>query len=259
MIKAVFFDVDGTLVSHKSKSVPESAKSALEILRKKGIKVFLSTGRHIRELKKLPTNDIKFDGYVLLNGQIGLDENQNMIFSHAFEEDDVKVLLDIFHKKEYPFVLVNKDGHYMNFVNEFVEIAMEGVSSPIPPIREYQGEDLYQATVFILPEEDESFQSKLPAGCKMARWGTHGADIIAARGGKAVGMQFFSKLLGILPEEIMAFGDAQNDIDMLKYAGNGIAMGNAEECLKDVADYVTTDVDDNGVWNALCKYGILES
>ena len=258
MIKAVFFDVDGTLVSHKSKSIPDSAKQALITLRKKGIKVFLSTGRHIRELKNMPTNEVEFDGYILLNGQLGLDENQNIVFSNAFSKEDVDGLLDIFYKKEYPFVLVNAEGHYMNYINEFVEIAMEGVSTPIPPIREYQGEDLYQATVFVLPEEDENFSKKLPRGCKMARWGTHGADIIATEGGKAVGMKFFSELLGILPEEMMAFGDAQNDIDMIEYAGIGIAMGNGEECLKQIADYVTSDVDENGVFNALHNYNLLD-
>ena len=257
MIKAVFLDVDGTLVSHKSKSVPGSAKEALERLRKKGIKVFLATGRHIHELKNMPTGGIEFDGYVLLNGQIGLDGKQNMIFSHPFEEEDVKGLLEIFYANEYPFVLVNKDGHYMNYVNGFVETALAGVSTPIPPVRAYEGEELYQATVFIPPMEDEIFTSKLPKGCKMARWGSHGADIIAAEGGKAVGMKFFGEALGILPEEMMAFGDAQNDMDMIEYAGIGIAMGNGEECLKEIADYVTTDVDDNGVMLALHKFGIL--
>ena len=257
MIKAVFFDVDGTLVSHKSKSIPDSAKEALDRLREKGIKVFLSTGRHIRELKNMPTNGIEFDGYILLNGQICLDADKNMIYSNAFGKEDVDGMLKIFHGKEYPFVLVNKDGHYMNFVNEFVEVAMAGVSTAIPPIREYKGEELYQATVFILPEEDEEFTNKLPQGCKMARWGTHGADIIAAEGGKAVGMHFFSELLGILPEEMMAFGDAQNDMDMLEYAGIGIAMGNAEEGLKEIADYVTMSVDENGIQFALQKFGII--
>lgn len=257
MIKAVFLDVDGTLVSHKSKSVPESAKEALECLRKKGIKVFLSTGRHIHELKNMPTNGIEFDGYVLLNGQIGLDEKQNMIFSHPFEKEDVEGLLEIFRAKEYPFVLVNKEGHYMNYVNEFVETALAGVSTPIPSIRDYKGEMLYQATVFVPPEEDETFISKLPKGCKMARWGSHGADIIAVEGGKAVGMKFFGELLGILPEEMMAFGDAQNDMDMIEYAGIGIAMGNGEEVVKQIADYVTTDVDDNGILSALQKFGML--
>lgn len=257
MIKAVFFDVDGTLVSHTSKSVPESARIALNKLREKGIKVILSTGRHIHELENMPTNDIDFDGYILLNGQLGLDENKKLIFSNAFGKEDADGLAEIFRNKEYPFALVNKDGHYMNFVNKLVEVALAGVSTPIPIIKEYEGEDLFQATVFILPERDAEFSKILPCGCKLARWSVHGADIIAADGGKAVGMQFFAKELGILPEEMMAFGDAQNDIDMIQYAGVGIAMGNAEEDLKQVADYVTTDVDQDGIRNALKEYGLL--
>ena len=257
MIKAVFFDVDGTLVSHKSKSVPQSAIKAIERLHEKGIKVFLSTGRHIHELKDMPTNGIEFDGYIILNGQIGLDEKQNMIFSHSFKKEDVDGLLGIFHKKEYPFALVNKEGHYMNYVNEYVEVAMAGVSTPVPPIRDYEGEDLYQATVFIPTEEEEIFASKLPKGCKMARWGSHGVDIIATEGGKAVGMKFFGELLGILPEEMMAFGDAQNDLDMIEYAGIGVAMGNAEDELKQIADYVTADVEGDGVLKALQKFNVL--
>jgi len=257
MIKAVFFDVDGTLVSHKTKTVPESARKAVESLRERGIKVLLSTGRHIHELKNMPTHDMEFDGYIILNGQVGLDGQKNIIFSHPFEKEDVDGLLQIFEKKEYPFVLVNKDGHYMNYVNELVEVAMESVSTPIPPIREYRGEALYQATVFITPKEDAVFEGKLPKGCKMARWGEHGADIIAKEGGKAIGMKFFSEKWGILPEEMMAFGDAWNDLDMIEYAGVGIAMGNAKECLKEIADDVTTDVDQDGIWNALKKYGLL--
>ncbi|MBR5597457.1 MAG: Cof-type HAD-IIB family hydrolase [Lachnospiraceae bacterium] len=258
MIKAVFFDVDGTLVSHKSKSVPESAKKALAKLREQGILVFLATGRHVHELKKMPIDDMVFDGYVLLNGQLCLDANKNIIFSHSFSEEDVKGLLEIFHGDEYAIVLVNKDCHYMNFVDELTLIGLESVSTPVPMIRAYEGEELYQATVFILPENDEEFEKRLPPGCKLARWGSHGADIIARDGGKAVGMRFFSEFLGITSEEMMAFGDAQNDMDMLEYAGIGIAMGNAEDCLKEIANDVTTDVDADGVLNALVKYGILK-
>ena len=257
MIKAVFFDVDGTLVSHKSKSVPESAKEALDKLREKGIKVLLCTGRNVPELKNLPTQELTFDGYVILNGQIGLDENQNMIFSNPFKKEDVERLTEIFDKKEYPFMLVNTEGHYINFINEQVEIALGNISTPAPRIYQYEGENIYQATVFLSPEEDEIFAKKLTKGCKLVRWGAHGSDIIVAEGGKANGMKFFGERFGILPEEMMAFGDAQNDIDMIQYAGIGVAMGNGEECVKQVADYVTTSVDDDGVENALKEYGIL--
>ena len=58
---------------------------------------------------------------------------------------------------------------------------------------------------------------------------------------------------GITEQEIIAFGDAENDLEMLQYAGIGVAMGNANEELKMIADYVTTDVDDDGIWNA-CKH-----
>lgn len=257
MIKAVFFDVDGTLVSHKSKSVPESAKKAIYQLREKGIKVLLATGRHIKELKHLPTQGMEFDGYILLNGQLGLDKDKKVIFSHSFCREDVEGLLRIFNGSEYAFVLVNEEGHYMNFVDDMTRIALKSVSTAIPPVREYQGEALYQATAFILPDQDEEFSKILPKGCKLARWGSHGADIIAADGGKSIGMKFFEEYFGITREEIMAFGDAQNDIDMIEYAGVGIAMGNAEDCLKQIADDVTSDVDDNGVWNALEKYGLI--
>ena len=256
-IKAIFFDVDGTLVSHKSKSVPESAKAALEELRKKGVKIFLSTGRHIHELKEMPTEEMEFDGYIILNGQIVLDGKRNLIFSHPFGKEDTEELVEIFKKKEYPFVLVNSEGHYMNLVNQIVEIGLASVSTPIPPIKEYGGEELYQATVFITAQEDESFSKILPGGCKIARWGEHGADVIAKDGGKAIGMKYFTEALGILPEEMMAFGDAQNDMDMITYAGIGVAMGNAKECVKEVADYVTDSVDEDGIVNALRYYGLL--
>ncbi len=257
MIKAVFFDVDGTLVSHKTKSVSESSRKAIQKLKEQGIKVFLSTGRHIHTLEKLPTHDIEFDGYIILNGQIGLDAEKKMIFSNPFGKTELERLVEIFNSKQYPFVLVNEDGHYINYADEVTKIAMAGVSTAVPPIREYRGEPLYQACVFLLPEYDEEFAKVLPEGCKLARWGIHGADIIDANGGKSVGMQFFGKLLGINPEEMMAFGDAQNDIDMIEYAGIGIAMGNAEECLKQIADDVTTSVDDDGVCNALIKHGLI--
>ena len=139
MIKAVFFDVDGTLVSHKTKSVPQSAVEAVNALRNKGIKVYLSTGRHMRELRQMPTQNMEFDGYIIMNGQMGLDQHKNVIFSNPFEEQDRAGLVEIFQRKEYPMSLVNEEGHYMNFVNQLVENALSGVSTAVPPVNKYVG------------------------------------------------------------------------------------------------------------------------
>ena len=61
------------------------------------------------------------------------------------------------------------------------------------------------------------------------------------------------KYYGLTKEEIIAFGDGENDLEMLAFAGVGVAMGNADEEVKEVADYVTTEIDDDGIWNA-CKH-----
>ena len=70
MIRAAFFDVDGTLLSHKTKSVPESTREALAKLREKGILCIIATGRQYIQLGKLPVGDIPFDAYITVNGQM---------------------------------------------------------------------------------------------------------------------------------------------------------------------------------------------
>ena len=76
-------------------------------------------------------------------------------------------------------------------------------------------------------------------------------------GGKSAGMQIFLDKYGFNRSESMAFGDGENDKEMLEYAGIGVAMGNAKDSVKAVADYVTDSVDDNGIENALRHFGLI--
>ena len=72
------------------------------------------------------------------------------------------------------------------------------------------------------------------------------------------GIKRYLELTGIRREEIIAFGDAENDLDMIQYAGIGVAMGNAKEAVKEVADYVTDDIDDDGIEKALKHLGLID-
>ena len=101
-------------------------------------------------------------------------------------------------------------------------------------------------TTFFYPEE-----------CRFTRWCDGGVDIISDQGGKTEGIKYFCDQYDISREEIMAFGDAENDIDMLRYAGIGVAMGNAEDTVRKCADYVTDSVDDGGIRNALKHFQVL--
>ncbi|MFQ7397139.1 MAG: HAD family hydrolase [Neglectibacter sp.] len=81
MIKAIFFDVDGTLLSHRTGRISPHTRACIRALRAGGTLVFLSTGRHILELRSLPVGEMAFDGYITLNGQLCLDSSQRQLSS----------------------------------------------------------------------------------------------------------------------------------------------------------------------------------
>lgn len=256
MIKAAFFDVDGTVYSHESNSVPESTLKALNGLRAKGIKTFLATGRHFSEIDKFPVGKIPFDGYVMLTGQLCTDGDRNVIFGNAIEGGDAQYLLTAFENKEMPIMLVEKDRLYVNLVNDIVINGQAEISSPIPEVQEYEGAPVYQIICYGGKELERELTPKLP-NCKITRWSPFGIDVISKTGGKVTGIKKMLELYNIRQDEVIAFGDGENDMEMLEFAGIGVAMGNAEEEVKAVADYVTADIDDDGVLKALQHFKIL--
>ena len=252
MIKAAFFDIDGTLFSHTIHAIPESTKRTVKLLREKGIKVFIATGRSLKETKRVPLGDMKFDGYVTLNGQICLDAEEKILFEAPIKGEDGAYLLDAFVNKKFPLAIVEKERIYINYIDDSVIRAQKSVNIPLLPIKEYQGAPIYQFIGYMNREETGKIAPKIP-NCKITRWYDEGIDIISKDGGKANGIQKVLEFYGMTKKEIIAFGDSDNDMDMLEFAGIGVAMGNAEESVKAVADYVTTDIDEDGIWNA-CRH-----
>lgn len=256
-IKGAFFDIDGTLISHKDGSVPEDTRLALRKLKEQGIRIFTSTGRHILEFAQLPVNDIAFDGYVLLNGQLCLNHRREVLSGSPIEESDILEILPLFEERKLPIAFVEKDRLYINVIDKRVEAAQRAISSELPPLGEYRkGEPVYLVNVFSEREKAYEVLARMPH-CKLTWWTEYGTDIIAKSGGKVMGMKQMLEIHGIRPEETIAFGDGENDVDMIEFAGIGVAMGNGEELVKERADYVTDDVDAGGILHALRHYGIL--
>ena len=108
-IKAIFFDIDGTLVSHKQGKVPESAGRALKALRENGIMIILASGRHKIDLDELPVKDMEFDGYLALNGQLLLDSNREMYSGLNIDEEEMKILAGIFKARKIPFAFMTEN------------------------------------------------------------------------------------------------------------------------------------------------------
>lgn len=256
MIKAAFFDVDGTLLSHKTRQVPPSARAAVEKLRASGVKCIVATGRQIKEMRKLPVGDIPFDGYITLNGQLLLDENGNVLHGTPLTGKAKEYLLRLYKEKTIPALLVEVEDVYLNFVDDRVRLVQAAISSAIPPLGEYSGREIYQVCAYLSPGEEEIL-APIADDCVMTRWNLGGMDIIAKGGGKVAGIQRYLEANGIKPEETIAFGDGENDMDMLRFAGIGVAMGNAWENVKACADYVTADIDDDGIEKALKHFELI--
>lgn len=256
MIKAAFFDVDGTLFSHKTKQIPPSAREALDKLRARGIRCVISTGRMIQEMDRLPIGDVTFDAYITMNGQLTLDNNKRPLYGMPLNGVARDFALRVFEEKKIPVILVEQPRLYLNFESQRVTEIQAAISSKVPPVGEYAGADFYQACIYIPPEQ-EYILDPIREHCEITRWNPGSVDVIARGGGKRNAICLYLEKNGIAPEETIAFGDGENDMGMLQLAGIGVALGNAEEQVKAIADYVTDDIDEDGLANALKHFGLI--
>lgn len=261
MIKAIFFDVDGTLVSFRQKILSDQLMEDLPALRAKGIKLFLSTGRAIQDLENTGMlRGVEFDGYVTLNGQYCQGADGTVYRDAPIEMSDLRgayqVLVD---HPQLPALMEGNGESYLTVINDRVRKVYEFLHTDLYPVRgpEWLLEGkVYQFVPLVNPEEETLFLDAMP-GCLHTRWHSEGIDIIPRNGGKVIGVQAVLSHFGWAAEEVMAFGDGENDAGMLKLAGIGVAMGNGMDSLKSIADHVTDDVEHGGVSNALRHFGLL--
>ena len=256
MIKAAFFDVDGTLLSYKTKQVCPSAKAAIAALQAQGILCIVATGRHMIQMSKLPVADIPFDAYVMLNGQLVLDKEQNVLFGVPIEGRAKEFLVEKFNDHTYPAVLVERDQMYLNCVTDHVLDVNKRMSIALLPLSDYRGGDIYQICAYLRPE-DEYLVEPIKEDCVLTGWHYGGKDIIAGGGGKMIGIKRYLDMIGIKPEETIAFGDAENDLDMIRFAGIGVAMGNASPKLKELADDICGHVAEEGIYHYCLEHGLI--
>lgn len=258
MVKAIFFDIDGTLVSFKTHTIPESTRNALKELKKKGIKLFIATGRPNLLINNLC--DLEFDGYITLNGSHCFTSNNEDIYKGTIPADDIERVIEYHKTNNYPFVFVHDNQWFITNIDKSVDDICNLIEIPAPPvapIEEARGKEILQIMGYFPESADEEIFGKILTHCESMRWHPLFADIICKGTSKSKGIDEVIKYYGIKLDETMAFGDGGNDIPMLKHAGISVAMGNASDKVKAAAQYVTTSVDDDGILNALKHFNVL--
>lgn len=261
MIKAVFFDIDGTLVSFQQKFLPDQLLADLAGLRARGIKIFVSSGRALQDLELTGMlRGAEFDGYVTINGQFCCDGDGVPFRDRPIDRSDMRGACQVLRDNpDIPALLEGNGESYLTQINDRVREIYQFLHTqlyPVCPLEQMLEMSVYQFVPFVSPNEEQVFLDAMP-GCTYTRWHPLGIDVIPRDGGKEVGVRAVMERYGFAPGEIMAFGDGENDMGMLALAGTSVAMGNAGKAVKAMADYVTGSVENIGVSQALRHFGLL--
>ena len=249
MIKAAFFDIDGTLLSFTTHRVSAGTIRAFDRLHRAGVRTFLSTGRPEVLIPKMP---VSFEAKITMNGGLVFTSNE-VLLSNPIPNDELQSWLDIAKDKHLCTMIFTKNNMFLAQPNEVGIKLRNQLEFEMPPVVELDSlrkETAYQI-IAIMPGEMDNTVGKMLPHCRLPRWHPYFTDIVAFDNSKARGMEAICQHYGILQEETIAFGDGANDIEMLEWAGIGIAMGNADEGVKKHANMATTDVDNEGIENAV--------
>ena len=257
-IEAVFFDIDGTLLSFKTHEVAASTEEAIAQLQAKGIKTILSTGRSINSIDHVKYLD--FDGYITFNGGYCVTKEGNILFKKTIDGTDIRNILTYAKEKPLSFSFMSEQEISIHDVTPEIAGMYAHLNLPVPKAVNFDTidvESVLQTNIFLGPEEEAIFMNEVMPNSIASRWSPLFADVNPAGQSKQIGIDIFCKHFGIDVANTMAFGDGGNDITMLQHVGIGVAMGNANPEVKEIADYTTDDVDSDGIWNALKHFNIL--
>lgn len=261
MIKAIFFDIDGTLVSLKNRVYCPSLPRALKQLKERGILIYVATGRSKFEIAEEHLLDgLAFDGYLTNNGQDCYDAEGKSIYSKPLARSEVAAIVRWAEENHQPCWMVSGKRSRISGVNETVLRELEGIHTRTPEIgtlKDMLEEDVYKI-VFFLDRDAVKTPLALAPTCRWTQWAEHGCDIISQDGGKVNALREIIDHQGLLPQEVMAFGDSHNDMEMLQAAGIGVAMDNATDECKSAADYITDSCENDGVVKALRHFGLID-
>ncbi|HFZ9543228.1 TPA: HAD-IIB family hydrolase [Streptococcus agalactiae] len=278
-IKAVFFDIDGTLLNDR-KNVQKSTIKAIRNLKDQGILVGLATGRGPSFVQPFLEN-LGLDFAVTYNGQY-IYSRSEIIYTNQLSKTTVYRLIRYAGARRREISLGTASGLLgsgiiglgtsrlgqivsslvprkwakaieRSFKHFIRRIKLQNIDSLMVILRE----PIYQVVLVATEGESERIQKQFPR-VKLTRSSPYSMDVISEGQSKVKGIERVGQCYGFDLSEVIAFGDSDNDIEMLSQVGIGVAMGNASQQVKENARYTTADNNDDGISKALAHYGLIQ-
>jgi Cof subfamily protein (haloacid dehalogenase superfamily) len=272
MEKLIFLDVDGTICDMNG-NIPQSTITAIRTARQNGHKVFLCTGRSKGEIYEKVLN-IGFDGLIGGAGAY-VEMDEKVLFHECIDESIIKRMRDYFALRKTLLVFETNNGIYIE--DEAVEILKRvfksgheavkdddedffGILNPIGTLaqaKEVNKALFFQSSISAQEIQEEFKEDLMVLPNSIGTFGGVSGEISNKHINKATGIQIVLEYLGKTKDAVIAIGDGPNDIEMIEFAGIGIAMGNAQEVLKSLANEVTDSVLENGIYNSFKKHELI--
>ena len=257
---ALFFDIDGTLVSFRTHEIPESTVKALTQAKANGSEVYIATGRPPLIITNLGAIEHLIDGYITTNGALCYVGDEIACYQPICKED-VLTCVDDSRRNGYSLIVVGSKkvavldptGDVDRIFRQYLNVNELDKASPLEDV--LKG-DILQLTPFFPASYEPDLLGRMPH-CVSGRWHPEFTDITSSSADKGKGIMAMARHRGFDPSRTIAFGDGGNDLSMIVQAGIGIAMANATDELKRHADYITDSVDEDGILNALHHFNVI--
>ena len=258
MKKILFFDIDGTLVSETTHTIPSSAIKALNKAKEQGHLLFINTGRPKASISKLIT-DLPIDGYICGCGTY-IEYQNKVIYHHQVDNNRVKEIKQLITQYNIEPVFESSNNIYFNkdvkqpLVKQIKEDYIKNKFNVLDI------DDNLQFDKFTLWYQGDisSFRDNISKDFEIIDRANDMLEIMPLNHSKANGI---SKVVDLLNQDLdncYVFGDSFNDESMLRYVKHSVVMGNGEEALKEFAYFVARDIEDDGILDALIKLKLIE-
>lgn len=264
MYKLIAVDMDGTLL-REDKTISEETLKAISLAKKQNVKVVLATGRPVAGIKRylsqlnlLDDNDyaLAFNGALVQN-----TKNGEIISSSTLSYDDLHYLYSLSQELQINIHAFSTEGLITPKMSKYTEVEcnINGIEASIVDFTTLdKNTEFIKIMMIDEPEKLDRAISQLPADINekytVVRSAPYFLEFLNKHSNKGEGIKTLAKHLDIDIKDIICVGDAGNDLHMIKYAGLGVAMGNAFPEIKEIADYVTLTNNEDGVAHVIHKF-----
>ncbi len=256
-IKIIFFDIDGTLLDHATGCISPKTLEALRLLRERGVLLCVASGRSPVVFPDF--GDVRFDAFCAFNGSLCYADGK-VIYSNPIAHESVERVLENAAAIGRPVCVAVRHRMAANGWDQDLSDYYGLANLELKPAKDFDAvrrEEVYQMMLGSRPEEHEAIL-RGTKGIKIAVSWERAVDIIPDSSGKGASVGKILEYFGLQPSQAMAFGDSYNDLEMLQAVGVGVAMGNANDALKAVADDVCGPVSEDGIYEYCIRHGLIQ-